>query len=360
MNNQEEQQGDSHLIDIMKKHFEEEPEEDASNKFHQDLHPLNAEPYNNLDTKNVQNKSKQDSEQNYEAFLNAGGDKLISNFNKLSLGNNTSNQNQTISPKKIEHSNFFQNPNINMNNKNNQKDLAFNYFFGSGLQTDLSKKTSDNSGKTVSSQILEHLGFNPNNDNEKEQQFKNYLLNKANENNNQNEDLLIKNNSYKLNPNNNLNNLNNINQSQQGKMMINMNFPNKNNNNNKISFNDNQNPNMENKINNINNINNVSIDKIDNRDLDKEIIDRINNENDRCVACLLGCNVTKRGYSPMRYNPYEKNVLRIDDSGDLLDRYNALKEQDKENKSTDNSKKRIFNNSRSNSKSMKTKKKIWK
>ena len=125
------------------------------------------------------------------------------------------------------------------------------------------------------------------------------------------------------------------------------------------------------------NKNTLSIDNnIGNKNFDKNIIDKINNESDRCVACLLGCNVSKRGYSPMRYNPYEKNTLRIDDSGDLLDRYNELREnmiKEKENqekkaknniqkipKSRDSSKNNTQNNSRRNSKSNKTKNKVWK
>jgi len=154
----------------------------------------------------------------------------------------------------------------------------------------------------------------------------------------------------------------------------------KNNKNNKYDKNDNDYNKNKNKNNSKNKINE---DNNNNKDLDKDLIDRINNESDRCVACLLGCNVTKRGYSPMRYNPYEKNVLRVDDCGDLLDRYNELKEKednniikkeknenqmisksrnnsnDKMSKSRDNSKKDILNNSRSNSK-IKVKKKIWK
>jgi len=63
------------------------------------------------------------------------------------------------------------------------------------------------------------------------------------------------------------------------------------------------------------------------RDIDKELIEKMNKENDRCVACLLGCNVTRRGYSPMRYNPNNKKELRIEDSSDLMERYNDLKDK---------------------------------
>ena len=96
----------------------------------------------------------------------------------------------------------------------------------------------------------------------------------------------------------------------------------------------------------------------------------IGNDKDKCVACLLGCNVSKRGYSPMRYNPKNKKEKRRNDSGDLLDKYNenrkANKNKSKENKrrklskSSDNSIKGSSNNSRRNSKSMKLQKKIWK
>ena len=120
---------------------------------------------------------------------------------------------------------------------------------------------------------------------------------------------------------------------------------------------------------------NTDINK-QNKDLDNELMDKINNEGDRCFACLLGCNVSKRGYSPMRYNPYNKNELRVDDCGDLLERFNMLKEnsnKDNENKnkkerissdkipkSRDSSKNNNLSNSKRNSKSAKPKKKIWK
>jgi hypothetical protein len=126
------------------------------------------------------------------------------------------------------------------------------------------------------------------------------------------------------------------------------------------------------KINNANK-NIMSIDK-DSKHIDKQIIDKMNNESDRCFACLLGCNVSKRGYSPMRYNPYTKNELRIDDCGYLLDKYNELKASfDNENigkfnteksmyhrlpKNNKNSKYNSLNNSRDNNKFVE--KKIWK
>ena len=102
--------------------------------------------------------------------------------------------------------------------KNNQKDLAFNYYFGSGIQGDPSKKGGEPGVPMVSSQILEHFGYNNiNNDNNNdinEQQYKFYFNNQQNDNNNQNED--------------EKNDSNNINQNQEGKIIMNMNFPNKN------------------------------------------------------------------------------------------------------------------------------------
>ena len=62
---------------------------------------------------------------------------------------------------------------------------------------------------------------------------------------------------------------------------------------------------------------------------EKDFINEVNNDNNKCVACLLGCNVSKRGYSPMRYNPNNKKEERRDDSGDLLDILNEKKELSK-------------------------------
>ena len=111
-----------------------------------------------------------------------------------------------------------------------------------------------------------------------------------------------------------------------------------------------------------------------NKDIDKELTGLMSNDCDRCVACLLGCNISKRGYSPMRYSPYNKKELRLDDSGDLLDRYYELREN--ANKQNENKNKKIniknknkmpkskenskINSQNNNNNSMKTKKKIWK
>ena len=97
----------------------------------------------------------------------------------------------------------------------------------------------------------------------------------------------------------------------------------------------------------------------------------MNNDNNKCVACLLGCNVSKRGYSPMRYNPNNKKEERRDDSGDLLDILNEKKELSKNkskekrnyhkiSKSKENSLNISSNNNRRNSKSTKLQKKIRK
>ena len=105
---------------------------------------------------------------------------------------------------------------------------------------------------------------------------------------------------------------------------------------------------------------------------EKEFINKVNNQNDndkdKCVACLLGCNVSKRGYSPMRYNPNNKKEERKDDSGDLFDEYKEKKEKSKSknkrninkiSKSKDNSIDNSSGNNRKN-KSMTRQKKVWK
>ena len=109
---------------------------------------------------------------------------------------------------------------------------------------------------------------------------------------------------------------------------------------------------------------------------EKEFINKINNQidndndKDKCVACLLGCNVSKRGYSPMRFNPNNKKEERIDDSGDLFDKYNEKKEKNKTksknkrniNKTSKSKESSLDNNSGNNrkNKSMTKQKKIWK
>ena len=104
---------------------------------------------------------------------------------------------------------------------------------------------------------------------------------------------------------------------------------------------------------NIINNNNIKIKKISELDIDenieenKDFINNINNDKDKCVACLLGCNVSKRGYSPMRYNPNNNIEERRDDSADLLDEYNKKKE-----KSIDNTSKTRSNRNKRNCKTI--------
>ena len=286
MSNPEEQQGGSHLLNIMKKNLDEEPEEEGPNKFSPNFHPLNSLGFNNKNNQEQsQNKTKQDTETNYDDFLNAGGDKLISGLAKLNLGNNSSQ-------KKHESNNYVQNPIMNMNSKNNQKDLAFNYFFGSGIQGDSSKKGGESGGQTVSSQFLEHLRLNSNNDNNEinEQHFKNYLNNQGNDINNQNEDESQENNMYKLNQNN-------MNQNQQGKIMMNMNFQNKNNNNQKMNLNENtlnQNQNNNNKLNNLN---------MNNMNINNQMMQMNNNMN-------MGGNIPYNNMDPRIRNMIQQNMIR--------------------------------------------------
>ena len=119
---------------------------------------------------------------------------------------------------------------------------------------------------------------------------------------------------------------------------------------------------------------NINEDKLeDKKGNEQGFINTLNNGNEKCVACLLGCNVSKRGYSPMRYNPNNTKEVKKDDSSDLLDIYQKNKsknegnEKRKNNKISksrdrvrDNSNKNKVlssNNSRRNSKSMNPKKK---
>ena len=132
----------------------------------------------------------------------------------------------------------------------------------------------------------------------------------------------------------------------------------------------------KNDINN-NKIRNNNIIKINQEiNKEKEFINKINNQidndndKDKCVACLLGCNVSKRGYSPMRFNPNNKKEERIDDSGDLFDKYNEKKEKNKSksknkrniNKTSKSKESSLDNTSGNNrkNKSMTKQKKIWK
>ena len=256
MNNPEEQQEGSQFLDMMKKNYEKEQEEEIPNKFNQNFHQLDSESPNIINSDNTKNKTKQEIDPNYDDFLNAGGEKLISGLNKLNIGNISSNPN--TSPKKPEMSNFFQNPMMNMNlgNKNNQKDLAFNYYFGNAMQNEQTKKENEKGGQSVPSEILEHFRFNqniPNMDNDmNEPQYKNYFNNKVNDNH-QNEDEKIEKEIY--------NNNNNMNQSEQEKRLLNMNFQNNNRQRMGLNINENILNQNNNKINNMNNMNNMNISK---------------------------------------------------------------------------------------------------
>ena len=257
MNNSEEQHDGNPILDMMKKTYEKEQEDEIPNKFNQNFNPLNSESMcNNINSDNSKNKTKKEIDPNYDDFLNSAGDKLISSLNKLNLGNNSSNPN--ASPKKPEMSNFFQNPmmNMNLNNKNNQKDLAFNYYFGNAMQNEQTKKENEAEGQNVSSQILDHFKFNqniPNMDNEiNEPQFKNYLNNKVNDSN-QNEDEKRQKVIY--------NNNNNKFQSEQEKMLLNMNFQNNNRQRMGLNINENIINQNNNIINNMNNMNNMNMNK---------------------------------------------------------------------------------------------------
>ena len=340
MNNQEDQHGGSQLLNIMKSNLEEEQDEEETNNFSPNFQSLNSEQFNN-NVNQEKNKNKQDTSQNYDDFLNAGGDKLISNLAKLNLGNNSSNQNSNISPKKIESNNYFQNPmvNKNMNNKKNQKDLAFNYYFGSGIQGDPSNKGGESGGQTVSSQILEHLGLNVNNDNNdiNEQQFKNYFNNQGqgNENNNINKDEKIENNMYKFNKNN-------INQNPQGKIM--MNFQNKNNNNNinqKMDFNVNENMIMQNQNNNntLNNINNLNINN--------QMMQMNNNMN-------MGINLPYNNMDPRIRNIIQQNMMRNNMMNNMQMNQNQIKNLNNQNNMQPNQKNQNNKNKKKKNKNNKS------
>lgn len=168
-NNPEQQQGESQLLGNMKKNTEEEEDDESSNNFSSNFHSLNPESFNaNNNIENNSGKNIQEVEPNYDEFLNSpSGEKLISSFAKLNLGNPGAGGNG-LSPKKNEGNNYFQNPMSNMNNKSNPKDLAFNYYFGEGFHNDsLSKRVNEQSNKVPSTQeIMEQLMLNSNQERE--------------------------------------------------------------------------------------------------------------------------------------------------------------------------------------------------
>ena len=258
--------------------------------------------------------------------------------------------------------------NTNPNNKNDKDNYNIN------------DKNKNNNGNN---------NINPNDKNNNNNNKNNKNINKNNNKNNNNVNIIDNNNNYKYINNNNkkkinplllaitkensiqlpkLNNLEQFNDIIGDKFGKCFTFQN-DNYIERYKKDDGNNNKNDDKIKNKTNIDN-------NKDIDNELTGLMSNDCDRCVACLLGCNISKRGYSPMRYSPYNKKELRLDDSGELLDRYNELREKaNKENenakkkiniknknkipKNMENSKKNSLNNSRSNN-SMKTKKKIWK
>ena len=102
------------------------------NQINQVFNPINS----NNSSENAQNKNQKNIEPNYE--------EIVSGLSKLGLDESSKQKFSSI--KKPEQNNYFQNPKMNNNNKNNQKEMgAFNYFFGSNMQgSDLSKQLGYN------------------------------------------------------------------------------------------------------------------------------------------------------------------------------------------------------------------------
>ena len=74
--NTEEHTAGSQLLDIMKKNYEEDQDDEVPNKFSSNFHQLNPESFNNnINSENIKTKPKQDTDPNYDDFLNVGGDK---------------------------------------------------------------------------------------------------------------------------------------------------------------------------------------------------------------------------------------------------------------------------------------------
>ena len=258
MADQEEHLGENSLINLVQKNIEEEKEQKQinNNKIKQNINPIHQyyNPINNNTSSNTQTKNNQkEVESNYEEIL----------YGLSKLGLDDPLKTKISSPKKQEQSNFFQNPMINNNNKNNQKEMSpFNYFFGSGMQGgDLSKKMGENPT------ILGELGLNEINNNNHE------------ENSEENEEEKEENDykqSYLLNSNNINNDLNS-----QEKMKM---MSNNNNNLQNIQINNNKNQMMQiNNNNNMNlNMNNLNNNNIQYGNMDpriRNIIQKYNNQN---------------------------------------------------------------------------------
>ena len=262
MSNPDEQhQGENPLMNLIHKTNE-------LNQMNQDFNPNNK----NNPLENSQNKTQNNMEPNY--------DELVSGLAKLGL--DESSKLKIPSIKKQEQSNFFQNP---MMNKNNQKDMAFNYFFGNNIQrSDLSKQlgfnpnikdlneenNEENEGEGEENNDKNNNEFNNINNNFISQENIMMQLNNKNENNNK--QMVQMNNNMNNNVNLNLdprirnmlqqnmmqgNNLNNPNQQI---MMNNLQISHNNNNtNNNMNNNPNKNRKKKNRGNKINNNNNVNI-----------------------------------------------------------------------------------------------------
>ena len=231
MSNSEKHQEENPLMNLIQKNFEEEKEPDnLKDEFTQNIKSLNHE-FDGMNDGSQNNQKNQDT--NYE--------ELVSSLSKLGL--NESSKSKMLPNKKQEQNNNFFNPmnmNMNMNNKNNQKDMgAFNYFFGGAIQDDFSKKLGENSG--VSSQILDQLGYNQNNEKNTEN---NPEINEENQQEEKNNfKIKFNNNNMNMNQKEKMKKKNNQKMMQTNNMMMQM-----NNNNNNIQFNNNVIPNFRNMI----------------------------------------------------------------------------------------------------------------
>ena len=235
MSNQEEHPNENPLMNIIQPNIEEEKDKNIpNNKMKQNINPIHQyfNPMQNIPSlNNNQNKNQKIEDVNY--------DELITGITKLNFED--ASKPKPSSQKKPEQNNFFQNPMVNNNSKNNQKEMgAFNYFFGVGAQgSDLSKKMGENPS------FLGQLGIDMNNNDENDENGEENDEEEKEENSN------FKNN-YKFGKNNNFNS--------QEKFMMMRNASNNNNfqNNNKMmmQMNNNNNNNMNNNMNiNMNNMN---------------------------------------------------------------------------------------------------------
>ena len=123
---------------------EDHPEENPlMNLIHKNSNLNQTEPnFNQININNSNNPLENVPNQNQKNLENY--EELMSKFSKMGLDDTSNPKNSSF--KKQEQYNFFQNPNMINNNKNNQKEMdAFNYFFGGGVRgSDLSKKLGFN------------------------------------------------------------------------------------------------------------------------------------------------------------------------------------------------------------------------